>query len=644
MSARYGLEKQEYSTNPVRKPDKLWQLAEKESRITRPVQADLRFPMDTRILKVTDYGAKPNDGVDDTKKIQAAIATALDSGSRYSAPPFIYFPKGTYDISASIESRIGIGGWSDGWRAGMILVGESRDETVLKLADKLVKFSEPKHPKAVIKTGSEKDSKSNPSGSGNRAFRHSLYNMTIDVGQGNPGAIGIDYLANNRGAVEDVTIRSSDGKGYAGMLMKRYGPGPALLKNVSIEGFNYGVWISNYEYSMTFEHLTLKNQNIAGIHNKENVLHIRNLVSTNSVPVIEAVSGNGHITLVEGNFTSGSSRVAIVNKGKMYARNITSVGYRTLIDDQTKANRDIKGGSSATTVQEYTSHKVESLFDSPQRSLNLAIKDTPEFHTNDFSQWENVESHGATPNDDSDDDADAIQAAIDSGKSIIYLPRGNYHVRRAIVVRSKVRKIVGMQSSIAKKQNFKGDELIRFKGDSVDVTILEHLRLGGTVEHASSKSLVIRHSDIGGYRNTASGKGNLFIEDVLGSPYRIKGPQQVWARQINAEFGKVPLIENHGGTIWILGMKTEGKVTAIKTVRGTTELLGALLYPLHDVPAGTPAFINYEGRMALSYTISGKKYPVQVKERRGGQWRELSYKNVPDRGSGSNLPFYVGFE
>ena len=643
MSTHYGLEKEKQRTKPVYTGEP-WQLEKKDNRITRSVQADLRFPADARIFKVTDYGAKPNDDVDDTEKIQAAIAAALGSGSRYSAPPFIYFPKGTYNVSAQLESRIGSGGWSDGWRAGMILVGESREGTVLQLRDKLVAFSEPKHPKAVIRTGSEKDTKSNSNGLGNRAFRHSIYNMTINVGRGNPGAIGIDYLANNRGAVEDVTIRSSDGKGFAGVLMKRYGPGPALLKNLSIEGFDYGVWISNYEYSMTFEHLTLKNQNVAGIHNKENVLNIRDLVSTNSVPVIEAVSGNGHITLVAGNFNGGASaKAAIINKGKMFLRNITSIGYRTIIDDQTKANRDIKGGSLPKTVPEYVSHEIESLFDNPKRSLNLAIEETPEFHTNDFSQWENVESHGATPNDDSDDDADAIQAAIDSGKPIVYLPRGQYHVKKTIVVRGKVRKIVGMQSAIAQKQRFKGDELIRFEGGSTDATILEHLRLGGTVEHASSKSLVIRHSDIGGYRNTASGKGKLFIEDVLGTPYRINGPQKVWARQLNAEFGKIPLIENNGGTLWILGMKTEGKVTAIRTVRGTTELVGALLYPLHNVPADTPAFINDQGRVALSYTISGNKYLVQVQERQGDQWRKLSHNDVPSRGVGSNVPFYAGF-
>ncbi len=616
----------------------------KASSKTKLLKPDLQFPTDAGIFNVTDYGAKPNDGVDDTAKIQVAIATALKSKSRYSALPFIYFPKGTYNLSDQLESRVGSGGWSDGWRAGMILIGESGNRTVLKLTNNLAAFSNPKQPKAVIKTGSEKDTESNPSGAGNRAFRHSIYNMTIDVGRGNSGAVGIDYLANNRGAIEDVIIRS-EGEGYAGILMKRYAPGPALVKNTSIEGFDYGVWIDNYEYSMTFEHLTLKNQRITGIFNQENVLNIRGLVSTNSVPVIDSVSNNGKITLLDSSFTGGAAnKAAIATKGKMFVRNITSTGYGKVIDDRTKTDRDITNNSLTAKVQEYTSKAVESLADTPQRySLSLPIEETPEFHSNDFRQWENVVTSGATPDDRSNDDAKAIQAAIDSNRAIVYLPRGEYHVGQTIILRGKVRKFLGMQASLKKKKGFSGDTLIRFEGGSTNDTILEHLRIDGIVEHASSQTLAMRHVDIGGYRNTTKGKGKLFVEDVIGAPYQINSPQKVWARQLNAEFGKVPLIQNHGGTVWILGLKTEGKVTAIETVGGTTELLGALLYPLHNVPASIPAFINDRGRVALSYAISGQKYAVQVQERQREQWRQLDSKNVPSRGKGANVPLYTGF-
>lgn len=602
------------------------------------VVGDIRFPSDARILDVTKYGAKPNDGVDDTQAIQTAIAAALNSRNRYAAPPFVYFPKGTYNISDQLESRIGKGGWSDGWRAGMILFGESRKNTILKLNNNLPAFADRNNPRAVIKTGSEMNTQSNESGFGNQAFRHSIYNMTINVGSGNPGAVGIDYLANNRGAIENVILSSSDRQGFAGLLMKRYGPGPALVKKVRIEGFDYGIWSSQPEYSMTFEHLRLKDQNVAGIHNEENILNIRDLVSQNSVPAIEAVKDSGQIALLKSSFTGGTSnRAAIVNRGKLFARDIASTGYGKVIDDQNSGDRDVVGGSSKTAVQEYASEKINSLSASSSSWLNLYVKETPEFHTNDFTQWSNVVSFGATPDKDTDDDSDAIQAAIDSGKAIVYLPQGEYHVGKTITVRGNVRKIIGMQSGLIKKKGFSGDPTLRFVGGGGDATILEHLYIEGAIEHASSKSLAIRHADIHGYRNTASGKGDLFIEDVIGRPYQINGSQRVWARQLNAEFSAEPLIKNYGGTLWILGMKTEGEMTAIETVGGSTELLGALLYPLKDTTKAIPAFLNDRGRVSLIYTMTGKNYPVHVKERKSDNWSEFYREQVRGRGG-----MYVG--
>ena len=90
--------------------------------------------------------------------------------------------------------------------------------------------------------------------------------------------------------------------------MMRQWPGPALIKRVSILGFQSGIMIQHYEYSMTFEHLTLVDQRRQG------------------------------------------------------------------------------------------------------------ILETPEFHTNDLSQWANVVSFGATANNDADDDGPGIQRAIDFGK------------------------------------------------------------------------------------------------------------------------------------------------------------------------------------------------------------------------------------
>ncbi len=128
-------------------------------------------PRDARVINVLDFGATPNDSTDDTAAIQKAIVKALDNQNRYAFPPFIFIPKGTYLLSDTLSSRVRQGGWSDGWLAGMILMGESRSQTILKLKNNLPAFANPSKPKPVIMTGSESDGNSNPSGSGNKAFR-----------------------------------------------------------------------------------------------------------------------------------------------------------------------------------------------------------------------------------------------------------------------------------------------------------------------------------------------------------------------------------------------------------------------------------------------------------------------------------------
>ena len=124
-----------------------------------------------------------------------------------------------------------------------------------------------------------------------------------------------------------------------------------------------------------------------------------------------------------------------------------------------------------------------------------------------------------------------------------------------------------------------------------------------------------------GTRTPTAGTGDAFFEDTIGpKPLRIAHPQHVWARQLNIEFGEKPLVENHGGTLWLLGYKTEGQMVCIQQTAGKTELLGGLIYPLRNVPGGTPAFLIEGGEAALSYAMSGPKYPNQVRSTvRGGE-------------------------
>ena len=109
-------------------------------------------------------------------------------------------------------------------------------------------------------------------GEGNDAYENFVENLTVDIGAGNPGAIGIDYLANNIGAIRDVRVIAPPGSGAIGISMQRKWPGPALLQRVHVQGFATGIAVANTEYGVTLEHVSLSGQRDTGLANDGNAV------------------------------------------------------------------------------------------------------------------------------------------------------------------------------------------------------------------------------------------------------------------------------------------------------------------------------------------------------------------------------------
>ena len=584
------------------------------------------LPADSGAINVKDYGAKGDGITDDTQAIQKAIQSVPRDNSKHVT---IYFPKGTYAISNTLK-------WLDSkgnWWPYLSFEGESRTQTVIKLKDYASGYNDPNYVKAAIATGSQ-----NPKsdGGGNEAFRNSIYDLTVDTGIGNAGAVGIDYIANNKGVIRNVMIR---GQGKYGLNFSRAWPGPNLIKNVSIDGFDYGIAsLNHYQYGITFEHISLTNQKLAGITNKNNVLSIRGLTSINSVPVIQNTSKSGFVTLIDGNFSGGSSTVsAIDNAGTLYARNIITAGYQSALKN--------KGVTVAgSTVSEFASTSFRSLFSSPQASLNLPIADPPDFYE-DVSQWASVTAFGAKPNDNNDDSA-AIQKAMDSGKSTIYFPAGVYNIGSTILIRGNVRKIVGMESFLKPRaERAMPSPAIRFEPGKYDSVTVERLNVKGLWEQASPQTLVLRDCAYGNYQGN-KGAGSLFGENVMIGKWSFEPGQKVWLRQLNTEFTNATRLVNNGAALWILGIKTEDPYTVIETKGGgKTEVLGGLLYPGHgnQVPTTDVAMVNNESQTSLVYVTAadgtGQDYTIHVQATRDGTTKTLTKSAVSGRGSGS-VVFY----
>jgi hypothetical protein len=303
--------------------------------------------------------------------------------------------------------------------------------------------------------------------------------------------------------------------------------------------------------------------------------------------------------------------------------------------------------------------------------LNLPIKETPQFEDTNLADWANVIKFGADPSGLSDSSA-AIQAAIDSGAITVYFPTGKYQVNRTIFVRGKVRLISGFDSyitpsSAAFQSGAHPSPLFQIESARSDVT-LNHFQLGSWgansypgiifVEQNSSRPLILVDSaylSIGpigaiGYQNTASGTGDLFVEDVSAGPWKILTPQNLFARQINPEVKETKIL-NSGGKLWILGLKTEQGGTNIETENGgSTEVLGGLLYPAHNVPVGEPAFLANESHMSLIYAVttymapsknSYANFQTQITETQKGLARSLPTLSLPSRGYGIMMPLYT---
>ena len=295
---------------------------------------------------------------------------------------------------------------------------------------------------------------------------------------------------------------------------------------------------------------------------------------------------------------------AITSEGHLVLKHIAVDGYPVVVATPEKKEAvapavDLSAKAGKGEVAFYTSRAPTRVTPGPNTVPDLPIKETPTWHTTDLSKWANAAKFAKGSR------TAGIQEAIDSGAEIVYLPNGKYRVSESIILRGNLRKLMGCEARISADKGV--EPLIRFSGVAAKTVILEHLGIDGDVEHDSDQTLVIRKCDTG-YRNTPRGSGDVFLEDGMFDHPRILYPQHLWARQMNSEFGKRPNFTNRGGTAWLLGMKVEGWVPAIRNLGGVTECyaLYAMTGNEWEGLKGSPFVDNREGWIAVSLREGGQ--------------------------------------
>lgn len=600
-----------------------------------PSEDGIIFPPEAGVISVKDYGAL-GDGIhDDTEAIQAALNDA--------AKGIVYIPFGTYLVTDRLE-------WpADARNFPLILIGQDKEKCIIKLSDSNFKFQNPSIPRSVIWT-QEMGSADN--------FRNFIRNLTINTGTNNEAAIGIQFMSNNMGSISNVDIVSGDGKGLIGLdLGYNSLNGPLFISKVRIDGFRTGIKSSGSVNSQTLEHITLENQTEYGIHNSGQVFSIRKLNTVNvPVPVYNSGSG-GVLTLLEAHFSSGEgTQPAIINQGCLFARNVIGDNYSLLVDNRYGNGENV----DSDTLMEYTSHNVFTQFPwTYPRSLGLDIEETPEIPwETDPEQWANVQEYGAIP-DDSNDDTEAIQSAINSGKTHVYFPYGSYDVSGSLSLEGNVKRMVGLESILTVGSQSEPVLILGDSPGSPDTVEIQHLYVTphnttpAVDNRSQDRTLVVRYCK--GFGGTHTGTGKVFYEDVgtgVHKPIKFLGGkgQKAWIRQLSNEpRDGVTHFENKGATVWILGHKTEMPGTLIETTEGgETEVNGAFAYIVGGDNSGYPMYINHNSSMSVTlgtafYTDKYDPYNIIVEEIQNSVMKELEAADLPDRAGFKMTSLYVGY-
>lgn len=518
----------------------------------------------------------------------------------------IYFPKGTYLVSDTVtytkDNVKNIFDSKPGYEMtrGIHLMGESCEDTIIKLVDNCDGFEKGAQKPVISYANAEGCLEKETS---NVSQLNTFVDLTIDCGSSNDGAVGLRFIANNSGRVENVTIKA-DGAN-TGLQLACGSEG--VFRNISISGFETGIY--SYRSSLcAIEDIDFSNISGFPVNVGAGVTVFKNICAENTEKY-QFSEGYGTFAVFE------DAIIGDENKNAVY--NITSSGQIFENKLPTGKSVDVSKEAIPTLVAEANNYAV-------------------------------VEDFGALA-DGEFDCTKAIQDAFNSGKEIIYFTGGHYFVNGNITIPKTVKKIDFMFCDF-----FSGEKLIKgevpalfsVSEESDEPLFIEnlytfeqfygHFRL---LCHAAKRDLILKdlHTQTAAmYFNTVEGS-NVYLDNcacTVGTysnnciiarkgyepefcdmiPYEFHG-QKVIAWNLNPERADVEVLNDNSDFV-CYGFKVEGPGTAIKTINGGKTKVFVFSCGIGDITAQNPLFENKDSSVLL---LNGKVF---------GVWDTLDYNLI----------------
>ena len=560
-------------------------------------------------------------------------------------PDGVYYVNDTLIYSGPVRKVVSVEREYCVW---LRFIGQSRRNTIVRLADNSPGFADKENPKPIFSFGKKADV--NPMKANN-----AIKNLTIDAGKENPGAVGIRWTSANNGEASELLIRSGDAKGFVGYDFSMGGP-CGYFRDIVVEGFDYGIRLGTHNrhfYNPTLEYITLRNQSKAGILCEAGSGTMRRIKSENSVPAVKITDCYTHAVVLDSHFTGGTSSNAAIEIvddgygiGHLFARNVAVSGYGSGVR---------KDGAVAqpASVTEYVSDPIEKFSpDMPGTSMNLPIEEVP------FVPWEQDLSQWATAGtgDGRTDDTEAIQQAMnDTTKSVFYFPKRNYRVGRTVNIPAHIKVVDFMFCGISGPTAFRVSENcpdpIHFRdlcksGNRSRVLIEQDCKRTVYTELVSGR--------FGNPGNHPGAKAFLCSTNIsrVDQDYATRNVDVFW-RWGNDEYRDHLFHIGDNCRVVLLGYKTEGGGVGFdigETSR--VEILGGV-HTNHGRPLWYTEPYPYIQTNSADVSIitrfiqSDKTYKVYIQDDRDGTAKTFPSSDFPEIGTGQAveriMPLYIGY-